>query len=93
MKARTPLLMLECQDDYSILYFVIEGNDEPVVRAFFSSAPKDSVKEYYWKDDIALSEILHFFDQVYYTIAEDSEIELEALTEIFGGCKILAFIP
>jgi hypothetical protein len=90
MRVNSPLLLLECQEDYTVLYFRLEDNNEPVVRAFFGSALKDSVKEYFLKDDVTPGEILIYFK---YTAGEDSEAEPEDLTELFSGCKILAVIP
>ena len=89
MKTTSPLLILECNEDYAVLYFSCYST-HPAVRAFFSATTKDAVKEYFLKEDITPEEILYYFK---YTGGEDSEVEFKDLTEMFGGCKILAFIP
>jgi hypothetical protein len=85
----SPILVLDCGEDYTILYFSFYST-EPMVRAFFSSVTKDALVEYFLKDNITAGDVLYY---VRHTAGEDDEVEPEDLIELFSGCKILAIIP
>jgi hypothetical protein len=94
MRVNSPLLLLKCNEDYTILYFTTEINNgepkEPIVRIFVSSVPSESVKEYYLKNNLTIGEILYYFR---HTAGEDEEVNPEDLHILFSGCKILSIIP
>jgi len=88
MRGRSPALLLECREDYVMLYFSCYSTGE--TRAFFMPASKYSAEEYFLKEDLTPSEILYFFR---HTAGEYSEVPPEDLTYFFSGCKIIAVIP
>jgi len=90
MRVDSPLLLLECGEDYTILYFTFYSNREPVVRAFFTSVTKTEVQEFFLKDDVTTNEILYY---IRHTVVEDAEAEPKDLKQLFNGCKILSIIP
>ena len=90
MRIDSPLIMMECEEDYTLLYFTFYSNREPVVRAFFTSVTKDEVKEFFLKDDLTVNEILYY---IRHTVVEDAEAEPRDLKQLFNGCKVLSIIP
>ena len=79
MRRITPIIITEDDENYSMLYFALSGND---VIAMFQTVSKSEIK------DPTPENILRYF-QMY---GEDMEVPLKTLNDVFSGDKIIAFI-
>jgi hypothetical protein len=77
---RTPIIVLEDKNNYSILYFVLSDD---YTTPMFQSVDKRQIKNP--TPDNILTYMMHY--------GEDTEIDIKDLTNIFKGDRIVAIIP